>query len=203
VRRLAALEHRHELRQPVRAHRRVRCRRHPVDHGVAVDLGERREGRAGGGRGGERGQQVLGLGGGRLARVGAIPATVGLRALDLADPRRPHPPLGRERRDQADVALRPQRRPPPGGEPAAEHALVDARGLPVDPPAAQCLVERLRVGEGGRIRRALLREHQPHAVGRLLVPVEPGAPRGAVGDGEEVVHGGGHGSDATDGRRPR
>ena len=71
-----------------------------------------------------------------------------------------HPPFGEQPLDVADVALRPLAARAPGGEALAEGALVAPAHLAVDPPVAERLVERLVVGERGRLGRALLGEHE-------------------------------------------
>src|SRR6266511_6146525 len=63
--------------------------------------------------------------------------------------------------DDTDVAPGPRAPRPAGGEALAIGGIVPAPRLPVDPPVAQRFIQRLIVGEAGRLGRALPGEHQP------------------------------------------
>ena len=61
-------------------------------------------------------------------------------------------------------------------------ALVATAQLAVDPPVAERLVERLLVGQRGRLGRALLGEHELDPDTIALVLAQPRAPGGGVGE---------------------
>ena len=62
-----------------------------------------------------------------------------------------------------DVALRPSAAGPALGEPPAERQLAPLGELPVDPVVADGLLERLLLGQAGRLDSTLLGEHEPDA----------------------------------------
>ena len=93
-----------------------------------------------------------------------------------------HPAFAEQPLDVVDVALRPLAARAPGGEALAEGELVAAAHLAVDPPVAERLVERLLVGERGRLGRALLGEHELDPNPVAVVLTEPSSPGGGIGD---------------------
>ena len=98
----------------------------------------------------ERGPQVVGHRRVLLA-VGGIPATVGLRPLDLGEPARAHLALGDQARDVVLVDLRPRRLRAARLERDDEEVLVDRLRLPVDPAEAEGDLERLGVTDPGAV----------------------------------------------------
>src|SRR5207244_3052695 len=89
---------------------------------------------------------------------------------------RMHPALGHQPLGDARVSLRPGAPRPAGSEALAIGGLVPAADLAVDPAVAERLLERLVVGEAGRLRRALLGQHEPDP-GRVVMFAQPSPPR--------------------------
>src|SRR6058998_791405 len=92
-----------------------------------------------------------------------------------------HPPLGEQALGLVGVSLRPGAPPAARRESLLVGRLVAAAGLAVDPAVTERLLERLVVAEARRLRRALLREHQPDAVRLGVMPAQPPAPRPLIG----------------------
>ena len=182
----ALLEIGHVLSDLAGARLRLLDRADAVEDGVAARAVEVGEGRCRGWRRVERGLEVVGHGGVRLAGVGGIPSTVGLRRVDLTPAGRAHPLRVDEARRPLGVDLRPGAALDAAGEPLPEVRVVVPRLLPVDPPEAQRFVDRVAVGDGVDTA-ALLGDQQPHTGRRVVVGLEPRAPRGGGPARQEVV----------------
>src|ERR1700745_4011485 len=104
--------------------------------------------------------------------MGGLPAAVSLRPFTFLDPDRMHPALDEQPFGDRGIPLRPSAAPPPRREALPVGRIVATPDLAVDPAVAQCLLERLLIGEAGRLGRALLGQHQPDAGRLVMVPTE-------------------------------
>src|SRR3954469_2309993 len=91
-----------------------------------------------------------------------------------------HPALGEQPFGDRRIPLRPSAAPPPRREALPVGCLVTTPDLAVDPAVAQRLLERLRVGEAGRLGSALLGKYEPHAGRLVIVPTEPFPPGASI-----------------------
>src|SRR3954467_6503983 len=188
MQRLPPRQHRDERRDPSRARLRSLRGLDAVQDRVAVLGVQRREERRRLRRRVERRTEVVRHGRGARRVVGSVPAPVRLRALDLAQARRLHPPRLDQRLREPAVALGPHAPRASRREALLVPRLVDTAGLAVDPPEPQRLLERLHVRDG-RDPRALAREPDPHARRRGVVPAQPRLPLGDRGERERVERG--------------
>lgn len=161
---LAARQHCDQRRDALLARLGLLRRLHAPQHRVAVRAVQRREERPGLRGRRQRGLQVVGDGGGAGAVVGLVPAAVGLRPVDLGLPGGLHASRFDQRLGLAAVDLRPQAARAPWREALQPVLFVEGFLLAVDPAVAERDLDRLRVGDGGRVG-ARLGELQPRAVG--------------------------------------
>src|SRR5581483_11619492 len=185
--RLAAREHRHELRNLASTSLGPLHRLDAMQNRVAVLAGEPPEHDLRLRFSRERSCQVVGHAGRRGARVGSLPTPVGFCALDLGDPRSVHPALADQPLGECRVALRPAAPCPSGRETLKVRSLVATANLTVDPPETDRLLERLVVAQARRRGSAFLRqyEHDARAIG--VVAPEPLTPRADVSDNQFAV----------------
>src|SRR6476646_7742256 len=145
--RLAAREHRHELRNLASASLGPLHRLDAMQNRVAILAGEPSEHRFRLRFSRKRSCQVVGHTGRRGASVGSLPTPVGLCTLDLGDSRSLHPALVDQPLGECRVALRPAAPWPPWREALKVRSLVAAANLAVDPAETDRLLEGLVVGE--------------------------------------------------------
>jgi hypothetical protein len=91
-----------------------------------------------------------------------------------------HPPFGEEALGPFGVSPRPGTSAATRREALSVGPVVAAAGLAVDPAVAECFLERFVVAEARGLRRALLREHKPDAVGLGVMLGEPAPPRSLI-----------------------
>src|SRR6266511_1966144 len=180
--RLAAREHRHELRDLAGTSLGPLHRLDAMQNRVAILAGEPSEHRLRLRFSRKCSCQVVGHAGRRGASVGSLPTSVGLCALDLGDSRSLHPALADQPLGECRVPLRPAAPCPPRRETLKVRSLVAAADLTVDPAETDRLLEGLVVGEARRRGSALLRnyEHDARPIG--VVAREPFTPRVRVRD---------------------
>ena len=190
--RLAAREHRHELRDLASTSLGALHRLDAMQNRVAILAGEPTEHRLRRRFSLKRSCQVVGHAGLRGASVGGLPTPVGRCALDLGDPRSLHPAFADQPLGECRVPLRPAAPWPPWRETLKVRSLVAAANLTVDPPEADRLLEGLVVGEARRREarrrgRALLRQYEHDARPIGVVAPEPLTPRARVRDNQFAV----------------
>lgn len=91
--------------------------------------------------------QILRNGHGRLACVGGVPAAIGLSAFDLSKTAGAHATFLGQSCHMIHVSCRPQASLAAGSAALLVRRGVDALHLPIDPPAAQGLIQCLGIGE--------------------------------------------------------
>src|SRR5207245_5203489 len=110
-------------------------------------------------------------------------AAVGSRSFQLGDAGGMHPAFRQQLLREPDVPPRPRALLSARAEAHDEGPLVARPTLAVDPAVAQRLVERLGVGEAGRMLSALLGQGEPDASGGVMI-TKPGSPCSVIGNGQ-------------------
>ena len=161
---LAPRQHLDELLDPPGPRLRLLGASDPIENGVPIRTGERLKHCLSTRIGAQGLRQVLWNVSAGLPGVGGTPATISHGLLHLLLARSVHAAGVAHPFGDGDVPLRPRSPGAAGSESSLERRVVTPFELPVDPAEADRLVERLVVGERCRVRHALLRQDQPHAL---------------------------------------
>src|ERR1044072_511966 len=172
---LPPLEHLDELFQPPLTRLLFLRLAEAVDDRVAVGAVEGRKELACGGSGIQLPLQVCGDLGDALALVGVLPATVGLRRLDLGQSSRAHPPGLDQPFCLLAVDPRPATARTARREALQEVLIVEGPLLAVDPAEAEHYLEGLRIADALQAG-AHFGDLQPDPGGARPLPLQPTPP---------------------------